>query len=90
MRSRTAAATAAAATAALALTTLASAPAQAKNPNNSKKMTQSVTVDNVHDHLEAFQQIADDNDGNRGAGTSGYEASAQYVETTLQDAGYTT
>lgn len=90
MRSRTAAATAAAATAALALTTLASAPAQAKNPNNSKKMTQAVTVDNVHDHLEAFQQIADDNDGNRGAGTSGYEASAQYVEATLRDAGYTT
>lgn len=90
MRSRTAAATAAAATAALALTTLASSPAQADNPNNSKKMTQAVTVDNVHDHLEAFQEIADANDGNRGAGTSGYEASAQYVEKTLRDAGYTT
>ncbi|WP_068260767.1 M20/M25/M40 family metallo-hydrolase [Janibacter limosus] len=90
MRSRTAAATAAAATAALAITTLATGPAQAKNPNNSKKMTQAVTVENVHGHLEAFQAIADANDGNRGAGTSGYEASAQYVEATLRDAGYTT
>ena len=90
MRSRTAAATAAAATAALAMTTLAAGPAQAKNPNNSKKMTQAVTVENVHDHLEALQAIADANDGNRGAGTSGYEASAQYVEQTLQAAGYET
>lgn len=93
MRSRTAAATAAAATAAtaaLALTTLASGPAQANNPNNSKKMTQAVTVENVHAHLQALQDIADANDGNRGAGTSGYEASAQYVEKTLHDAGYTT
>ena len=90
VRSRTAAATAAAATAALALTTLASSPAQASNPNNSKKMTKAVTVENVHKHLEAFQEIADANDGNRGAGTSGYEASARYVEKTLRDAGYTT
>lgn len=90
MRSRTAAATAAAATAALAITTLASSPAQAVNPNNSKKMTQAVTVDNVHEHLEQLQAIADANDGNRGAGTSGYEASARYVEQTLRDAGYTT
>ena len=90
MRSRTAAATAAAATAALALTTVAAGPAQAKNPNNSKKMTEAVTVENVHDHLEAFQAIADANDGNRGAGTSGYEASAEYVEETLQGAGYET
>lgn len=90
MRTRTAAATAAAATAALAMTTLAGAPAYAKNPNNSKKMTQAVTVENVHDHLENLQAIADANDGNRGAGTSGYEASADYVEETLQQAGYDT
>lgn len=90
MRSRTAAATAAAATAALALTTLTSGPAQADNPNNSKKMTRAVTVENVHDHLEEFQSIAEANDGNRAAGTSGYEESARYVERTLREAGYTT
>lgn len=90
MRSRIAAATAAAATAALAMTTVAAGPAQAGNPNNSKKMTEAVTVENVHAHLEALQAIADANDGNRGAGTSGYEASAAYVEQTLQKAGYET
>jgi aminopeptidase S len=40
-------------------------------------------------HLDALQTIADDNDGNRAAGTSGYEASARYVEKQLRAAGYT-
>ncbi|MDO5740420.1 MAG: M28 family peptidase [Ornithinimicrobium sp.] len=71
------------------------APAMAKpgnngNPNNSKKIAAAVTVDGVMDHLEALQAIADANDGNRAAGTSGYEASGDYVEATLQAAGYET
>ena len=41
------------------------------------------------DHLEALQRIADDNDGNRASGTSGYEESARYVEDQLRAAGYT-
>jgi Zn-dependent M28 family amino/carboxypeptidase len=49
-----------------------------------------VTADGVYRHLEAFQQIADENDGNRGAGTSGYEASGEYIESQLQAAGYET
>lgn len=88
---RTLAATAAAA---LALTGIA-APALADgpggnngNPNNGKKITQAVTLDAVMGHLEQFQAIADANDGNRYTGTSGYEASAQYVEETLREAGY--
>jgi len=40
------------------------------------------------DHLEALQRIADDNDGNRASGTSGYEESARYVEEQLRAAGY--
>ncbi|MGD8148443.1 M28 family peptidase [Ornithinimicrobium sp. Y1694] len=60
------------------------------NPNNGAKMAQAVKVDNVMNHLEAFQAIADDNGGNRAAGTPGYEASAQYVESVLHGAGYTT
>ncbi|MGO4193159.1 M20/M25/M40 family metallo-hydrolase [Arthrobacter sp. YAF17] len=40
-------------------------------------------------HLEALQRIADDNGGNRAAGTSGYEASGRYVEEQLRAAGYT-
>ena len=60
------------------------------NPNNSKKIAKAVQVENVHDHLEAFQAIADANGGNRAAGTSGYEASGAYVESVLQKAGYQT
>ncbi|WPO84911.1 M20/M25/M40 family metallo-hydrolase [Herbiconiux sp. KACC 21604] len=48
-----------------------------------------VTVAGVMGHLEALQQIADDNDGNRAIGTSGYEASGQYIEQVLSAAGYT-
>jgi aminopeptidase S len=39
-------------------------------------------------HLDALQDVADANDGNRAAGTSGYEASARYVEKQLRAAGY--
>ena len=41
------------------------------------------------EHMEALQRIADDNDGNRASGTSGYEESARYVEDQLRAAGYT-
>ena len=43
----------------------------------------------VVEHMEALQRVADDNDGNRASGTSGYEASARYVEDQLRAAGYT-
>ncbi|MGO0576944.1 M28 family peptidase [Ornithinimicrobium panacihumi] len=84
---------AAGAVTALALAGL-SAPAVAKpgnngNPNNAKKIAKAVTVDAVMDHLEAFQAIADEH-GDRAAGNPGYEASAQYVESVLQGAGYET
>jgi aminopeptidase S len=39
-------------------------------------------------HLQALQKIADQNDGNRGAGTSGYDASVEYVVDVLRDAGF--
>jgi len=71
------------------LTTLAATPAIAANPNNPDKMAKAVTVEAVHDHLEAFQAIADEH-GDRGAGTPGYEASGAYVESQLQAAGYET
>ena len=88
---RTATATAALAAAGLALTTVAAGPASAgSNPNTAQKMAKAVTVKAVHKHLEAFQKIADANGGNRGAGTSGYNASGDYVEQVLQKAGYET
>jgi Zn-dependent M28 family amino/carboxypeptidase len=79
---------AAAAAAGLALTALAATPAQAGNANNSEKFRQAVTVDGIMRHLTALQAIADANDGNRAAGTSGYDASADYVQGVLEDAGY--
>ena len=40
-------------------------------------------------HLDAFQGIADANGDNRAAGTPGHDASVDYVEGLLEDAGYT-
>ncbi|MBA2629651.1 MAG: amidohydrolase, partial [Thermoleophilaceae bacterium] len=42
----------------------------------------------VSEHLEALQHIADQNDGNRAAGTPGYDESADYVAARLRAAGW--
>jgi Zn-dependent M28 family amino/carboxypeptidase len=47
-----------------------------------------VTVEGVRAHLEALQEIADNNGDNRAAGTPGYEASGAYIEEVLIAAGY--
>src|SRR5918994_3629094 len=47
-----------------------------------------VSMPGIMDHLRALQEIADDNGGNRSAGTSGYDESASYVASQLRDAGY--
>ncbi|WP_082495734.1 M28 family peptidase [Agreia sp. Leaf335] len=51
-----------------------------------------VTVEAIMERLGALQSIADapGNGGNRAAGSPGYEASGQYVESVLQEAGYVT
>jgi Zn-dependent M28 family amino/carboxypeptidase len=51
-------------------------------------LREAVTVDGVRDHQDAFQQIADTNDGNRASATPGYDASAVYVALLMEDAGY--
>jgi Zn-dependent M28 family amino/carboxypeptidase len=53
-------------------------------------LADAVTVDDIMEHLEAFQAIADANGGNRAIGTTGYELSGQYVESVLAAAGYET
>ena len=58
------------------------------NANNSPKLRAAVTVDGIHEHMAAFQAIANANNGNRLAGTSGHDASAQYVHDRLEAAGY--
>lgn len=50
--------------------------------------TPGVSVDDVMNHLQAFQAIADAHGGNRAAGEPGYDASAEYVATRLERAGY--
>lgn len=78
----------AAATAAL-LGAMTSPPAYADPNNNTvRKLTKAVTVDGVVEHLEAFQEIADDNGGDRAAGRPGYDASVDYVVEQLEAAGY--
>jgi Zn-dependent M28 family amino/carboxypeptidase len=61
----------------------------APNNNSVKKLTKAVTLEGVMNHLEAFQEIADANGGDRAAGRPGYSASVDYVVEQLEAAGYT-
>src|SRR5207248_2441002 len=47
-----------------------------------------VTVDAMMAHLKKLQEIADANHGNRALGTSGYDASVDYVVNALRDKGF--
>lgn len=83
---------------ALALT-LTTAPAASAHPrqgvtcekqnnNTVAKLLKCVTARGAMEHLAAFQEIADENGGNRAADTPGYEASVDYVVKTLKRAGW--
>jgi Zn-dependent M28 family amino/carboxypeptidase len=76
--------------AALGVIAAIATPANAATPIDTSTLRDAVTADGIYEHLEAFQGIADANAGNRAAGTSGHVASAEYVETQLQAAGYET
>ena len=68
-----------------------SAAACKNRPNDSvSKLLECVTVEGVLKHEQALQDIADDNNGTRASGTSGYADSIDYVRDRLADAGYTT
>src|SRR3954463_8756327 len=47
-----------------------------------------VTADAMMAHLKKLQEIADANNGNRALGTSGYDASVDYVANMLRDKGF--
>jgi Zn-dependent M28 family amino/carboxypeptidase len=47
-----------------------------------------VTTDAMMAHLKKLQEIGDAHDGNRALGTSGYDASVDYVANTLRDKGF--
>jgi len=68
-----------------------SAPSQADPEiEQSKGFRKAVTLAGVRAHQQALQTIANDNGGTRASGTPGYAASANYVVSTLQSAGYAT
>ena len=52
------------------------------------KMLECVTLNGVRAHQAAFQEIANENDGIRAAGTPGYDESVDYVVGKLEAAGY--
>jgi len=47
-----------------------------------------ITVDAMYTHLRKLQEIADTHDGNRAVGSSGYDASVDYVAQLLRDKGF--
>ena len=63
-------------------------PAYADNGTDTTELRDAVSAENITEHLEALQAIADANDGNRAAGSPGHVASAEYVEEQLRAAGY--
>lgn len=72
-----------------AVGTVSAAPGDPSQSNRvSAKLRQAVDPAGILVHERRLQRIANANDGNRGAGTSGYDASADYVAGKLRDAGY--
>jgi hypothetical protein len=60
-----------------------------KRTNNTyEKLLRCVDADAAFEHLQAFQDIADANGGTRASATPGYDASADYVQSELEAAGY--
>ncbi|MEV7004917.1 M28 family metallopeptidase [Streptosporangium sp. NPDC051022] len=66
------------------------APAQAEpGPSAAQnRLIDSITAPTVKNHLRALQNIANANHGTRAAGTSGHDASRDYVAGKLRKAGY--
>lgn len=57
-------------------------------PDLGRGLAAKVTADRMVEHLRALQNIANANRGNRADGTSGYDASVEYVAKTLRDRGF--
>ncbi|MFJ2110822.1 MULTISPECIES: M28 family metallopeptidase [unclassified Streptomyces] len=77
----------------LLLSASSSAAARSHDPARdaaklSKKLVRESSAKDAYKHLRKFQAIAEANDGNRAAGTPGYDKSAAYVYGLLKKAGY--
>ena len=62
--------------------------ASSESSKLSSDLRETVTTGGIMEHQRRFSSIADENAGNRAAGTPGYDASAEYVAETLREAGY--
>ncbi|GAA1401527.1 M28 family metallopeptidase [Pseudonocardia kongjuensis] len=58
------------------------------DPGLPERLAAAVSADAAYAHLQEFERIADANDGNRAVGTSGYDASLDYVVGELREAGF--
>jgi hypothetical protein len=55
---------------------------------DSSKLRDAVTVPNIRAHQFKLQKIANENKGERTSGTPGFDASAAFVKSALEAAGY--
>jgi aminopeptidase S len=82
----------AAGTPSLATETPSASPAPSRSPTpgalTSAGLREAVTVADIRVHLEALQAIANAHGGNRATGTTGFDASVEYVAARLQAARY--
>jgi Zn-dependent M28 family amino/carboxypeptidase len=69
-------------------TTRPAPQAQGTDPLTPEGLRAAVTAAAIRRHLDALQEAADGNGGNRAAGTRGYDASVGYVADQLRQAGY--
>jgi len=82
------------AAAGLAFTTIPASAGPAKQqslpdgPQLARQLVKNVGITAVNRHLIALQRIADRNGGHRAAGSPGYDASAEYIATKLEAAGF--
>lgn len=67
---------------------LIATPAFAGVGVDTSALNEAVSAEGIQTHLEVFQQIADDNDGNRESSSQGYFDSVAYVSRAMTLAGY--
>ena len=63
-------------------------PVSAIDDIDSTALRSAIDVEGIWQHLEEFQEIAVENDGNRASGLPGFDMSATYVGDVLLEAGY--
>jgi Zn-dependent M28 family amino/carboxypeptidase len=67
----------------------AAVPTIPDGPALARQLVKKVDVANTNRHLIALQRLADRNNRTRAAGTAGHVASAEYIATKMEAAGYT-